>query len=263
MAQDKDEWWVSREGHRFGPVTFEQMVEAARAGRLEPRTDLVFGGGLTDWVPAGDVKGLFERKEPAKSGSPGSKSSGHTAPEDSLADSGSYDFGESPAKIDQPGAGRLGYFLGMLVLPTLVAVGLALALQQFQESIPANLLPFAPLLFVLVPLVALVITVKRFQNLAMSGWWWLGLLVPILNLWLNYRLFAAPPGYAFTRKLDGIGKFLAVIYWLALIASVVVPVLFLPAAIDQMKESGEWDQLIRQLEEARSQIPQLPEAEQP
>jgi len=55
---------------------------------------------------------------------------------------------------------------------------------------------------------------QRFMNLGMTAWWLLGMLVPFLNWWLGYRLFACPPGYAMHRKMDGIGIFLAIVYWL-------------------------------------------------
>lgn len=257
MAQGADEWWVSREGQRIGPVSFEQMVEAAKAGRLEPRTDLVYGGQLEDWVAAGEIEGLFERKKPKKE----EPASDHGAPDDSLADSGSYDFGDRPAKIDQPGATRLGYILGMLFLPGVVAAGLLFVVPQVGAMLPESLAPFAPVLFLLVPLIAIMITVKRFQNLAMSGAWVLGLLVPLLNLWLNYRLFAAPPGYGFTGKLDGIGKFLAVIYWLFVIASLVLPVVFLPATLAHLNESGQLEEFVEQLEQFKARLP-APAAEE-
>jgi len=259
MASGKDEWWVTRQGERFGPVTFEQMVEAARSGRLEPRTDLVYGGKLSEWTPACEVEGLFERRQPTEEESAEAKAAGgHAPPDDSLADSGSYDFGHEPTHLDLPGAGRLGYFLGLLFLPTVLALGLAVLLPRLQEFVGETVAPWLPLLMLLVPIVAIVIIVKRFQNLAMSGWWWLGCFVPILNLWLNYRLFACPPGYGYTKKLDGIGKFLAVVYWLLVAASFVLPVIFGAAALHELQQSGKWEEF---LNEIRNAMPERPPGE--
>jgi hypothetical protein len=39
-------------------------------------------------------------------------------------------------------------------------------------------------------------------------------LIPLLNVWLGYRAFACPPGYAYNKKMDGVGILLALIYWL-------------------------------------------------
>jgi hypothetical protein len=47
----------------------------------------------------------------------------------------------------------------------------------------------------------------------MSRVWFFGLFAPFLNLWVWYRLFACPPGYAYHKKLDPLGWVLAVIHW--------------------------------------------------
>ncbi|MGB6222241.1 GYF domain-containing protein [Haloferula sp.] len=219
MSEGKDEWYVSRSGQRFGPVTFAEMVESARAGRLEPRTDMVIGGGLTEWKPAGEVEGLFEKKEAGKAGENGGS---QASSNNSMAASGSYDDrkGQQQA-LKLPGAPRLGYFLGVTVLPVLLFIGLMKIMPQVNEFVGKEAAPWATLLLFLAPLIVVVaIIVKRFQNLAMTGWWFFGLFVPILSWWVGYRLFACPAGYAYTKKLDVIGKVLAVIYWLSLVGSI-------------------------------------------
>jgi hypothetical protein len=62
-------------------------------------------------------------------------------------------------------------------------------------------------------------------NLGMSRWWFLGNLVPILGFWVGYRCFACPGGYAYHKKLDGAGIFLAIVYWLLLAIGLVVTAL--------------------------------------
>jgi Zn-dependent protease with chaperone function len=53
------EWYCQVEGHEFGPLTAEQLRGFAREGRL--RSDGFVRRGLTqDWVPATQVKGLFD-----------------------------------------------------------------------------------------------------------------------------------------------------------------------------------------------------------
>lgn len=253
MGGKHDEWFVSRGGQRFGPVGFDTLVESAKAGRLEPRTDLVIGGDLEDWVPAGQIDGIFERNDPAEKDevAPGD----HRPPADSLADSGSYDFGEKQTKLKLPGAPRLGYLLGVTVLPAILAIGLGKVMPQLQAALGPDFGRFVPLVVLVVPLVVLVITVKRFQNLAMSGWWVVGLLVPILNWWLNYRLVACPPGYGFTKKLDVWGWILAVLYWLSLVGSMVLFFLFGITMIKEMYESGEFREFKNQWEQLKSVEP--------
>jgi uncharacterized membrane protein YhaH (DUF805 family) len=260
MSEGKDEWFVSRSGQRFGPVTFAEMVESAKAGRLEPRTDMVIGGGLSDWKPAGEVEGLFEKS--AKTDGEGLEGdpSGHTPPKDSMADSGSFDFNKGEGQhLKLPGAPRLGYFLGITVLPVLIAVGLGKVTPQILGFVGNEYGAWVALLLSLVPLVVFIaVTLKRFQNLAMNGWWLLGLMVPFLNLWLYYRLFACPPGYAFTKKLDVIGKVLAVLYWLMPVAGIVAAIIF-AGKIKEMDESGELKEWINKIEQQLPKVPALPQ----
>jgi hypothetical protein len=69
----------------------------------------------------------------------------------------------------------------------------------------------------LVPLVVVIhISLMRFVNLGMSRWWFFGNFVPILHLWVAYRLYVCPAGYAYHKKLDPIGVVLAVLFWLML-----------------------------------------------
>lgn len=53
-----DQWYCSREGNRIGPVSTEQIREAVGAGKLLP-TDLVWKTGMTEWMPANRITGLF------------------------------------------------------------------------------------------------------------------------------------------------------------------------------------------------------------
>jgi hypothetical protein len=55
----------------------------------------------------------------------------------------------------------------------------------------------------------------RLVNLGMSRWWFFGIFVPALNLWIGYRCFTCPPGYAYHKKIDGAGIILAIVYWLS------------------------------------------------
>lgn len=260
MSDTKDEWWVSRQGHQFGPVPFAQVVEAAREGRLEPRTDMLIGGDLTDWVPAGQVDGVFERvggeEKPADKKSAETKSKAKTSTSEPLVDVGEFERKEAPTKIDLPGANRLGWFLGVTVLPVVIGAGLAYAMPQIQQMAGKDVSPWLVFLFLIPFLIVIVVTVKRFQNLAMNGAWTLGwLFVPFLNIWLQYRLFACPPGYAYTKKLDGIGKFLAVIYWLFFVAWLGLMGFAFTTGFkdgwDQAKASGQLQQLKNRIEEMR------------
>ena len=53
------EWYYARGGQQNGPVSFEQLVEMARSGGLNPKDDLVWSQNMKDWTPAGQVSGIF------------------------------------------------------------------------------------------------------------------------------------------------------------------------------------------------------------
>ena len=52
------EWFFSRNGQTQGPVTFEELVSAARDGRLA-REDYVWRNGMQGWVLASSIAGLW------------------------------------------------------------------------------------------------------------------------------------------------------------------------------------------------------------
>lgn len=254
MTEATGEWFVSREGQRFGPVTFDTLVESAKAGRLEPRTDLVIGGPLPDWKPAGEVEGLFEKPDPEAMTE--SSVDGFAPPRNSMADSGSYDF-EERKDVRYPGFGRAAFFFGSLLLPALAAGVVAFMIRVVGPSVGEKVAGYLPVLFLLAPILAIMIMVKRFNNMGMSGVWWLGTLVPILNLWLGYRLFACPPGYLVTRKLDKLGVVLAVLYWGVNLAWVG---LFVAAMTGAFGEVFDSDEMKEQMEQLRRQLPKVPQS---
>ena len=53
------EWYYASGGNQNGPVSFEQLVEIAKSGNLNPTKDLVWTSTMKDWLPAGQVPGLF------------------------------------------------------------------------------------------------------------------------------------------------------------------------------------------------------------
>ena len=53
------EWYYASGGNQNGPMSFEQLVEIAKSGNLNPTKDLVWSSTMKDWLPAGQVPGLF------------------------------------------------------------------------------------------------------------------------------------------------------------------------------------------------------------
>lgn len=53
------EWYYAKDGKQTGPVSFEELLQIASSGRLNPTKDLVWNKSMKDWVVAGQVPGLF------------------------------------------------------------------------------------------------------------------------------------------------------------------------------------------------------------
>lgn len=207
----QDAWFYTREGERIGPLTFGDLKVRVIEGVIDPRNDLVWTVGMESWKPAGEIEGLFERRVadapagPVLAESPNPYESGSADSESSLMG----------AQKGWPGFGRAIYFIGSIVL------GFA------SGALPPLIAPFArgyESVLLAVPALVLVISIwlglQRLANVGMSRWWYLGNLVPLLNLWVLYRMSVCPPGYAFHKKLDGAGIFLAILYWLGMIAMI-------------------------------------------
>lgn len=64
------EWFFARDNKQQGPVSAVELRQLAQTGQLR-QEDLVWREGMTDWLPAGKVKGLFE-EEAKSSPKPGS-----------------------------------------------------------------------------------------------------------------------------------------------------------------------------------------------
>jgi hypothetical protein len=212
----KSVWFYTCEGERLGPVTFEELRAMAVKQSLDPRLDMVWRQTMDAWKPAGQIDGLFERLSVPLT-SPSTKelarpAAAVVAPRRSVRPPPSG--GES-----WPGARRRSLFLVTLAFPFLweyaLAFGGPLLFKRLGEVITAQILPYAPL----VPFaVALHFLLKRLTNLGMSWLWCLALAVPGLNLWVAYRCFVCPAGYAYDKKLDRPGMALAVLFWLVMLA---------------------------------------------
>lgn len=56
-------WFYTRGNRRNGPVSFEQLVNLAHTGDLDPN-DLVWTTSMANWTPAAEVPGLFATPTP-------------------------------------------------------------------------------------------------------------------------------------------------------------------------------------------------------
>ena len=204
------EWFVTHEGKQFGPVSIDDLKFEAERGRLDPRLDMIWRQDMDDWIPAGDLEGLFVKNEVAE------------AEEKKKAEPPV--MGAPPEKSEKEmlrlqgkwgGSSRATYLFVSFILPLLLFGAIGVAFMFLKEQLGENAIALAGGGVMLVyGIFVLVVTVNRFTNLAMTRWWFLSLFVPFLSIWTYYRLFACPAGYAEHKKLDGVGWLLGIIYWL-------------------------------------------------
>lgn len=260
------EWFVMREGQQFGPVSFDDLKFEAERGELNPRLDTVWKNGMGDWIPAGELDGLFVRNDEAKAA--------EKAKEDSKSFTGyiPLETEEERERIigNWPGVGRGTYFFIIFLFPFLFVLALGAAGMFLKHLVdPALLSNISGLLLLLPVFLSIVVTLQRLQNLGMSRWWFFGLFVPVLNLWLHYRLFACPPGHAYERKLDGLGWFLATFYWVftLLIGAAVSALIYIsvnePDKLKEILSGKDAQEFIQRLEEARERGEKFSEPETP
>lgn len=263
-ADAKKEWFVTHEGKQFGPVSIDDLKFEVERGELNPRLDMVWKAGMEEWIPAGELDGLFQKNDEAKAAEKAKEEASHFT---------GYVSGDTPEETERakgkwPGVGRGLFFFMVFIFPLLFAVGIGAAKISLNESLDAALLDKIASGLLLLPLFLLIAyTLKRFQNLGMTRWWFFGLLVPLLNYWVKYRLFACPPGYAHHKKLDGLGWFLAILYWLLAlaIAAAIAAFAYLittdPGKLKDLMAGKEAQELIEFMEEARERGEQLSDPE--
>jgi hypothetical protein len=204
----------------------EELRKRAADSLLDPRLDMVWKKGMDEWTPAGWIDGLFA----PLSAQPKTRQllAKPTVP---LQPTQRISQTKSRMKLTWPGARRRSLLLATLVFPivwkiTLVTISPFLT-RQFGIILMEKILPLAAL----VPLAMVVhFGLQRLMNLGMSRWWLLAACIPGLNLWLGYRCFACPPGFACHRKLDGPGIALAALYWGVMVA-VIWMLIFKPAKL--------------------------------
>jgi GYF domain 2 len=210
------EWYYTSGPDQAGPVTFEELKAKAAASELHPRNDMVWKQSMAEWVPAGELDNLFQ------------KSTTDVAVV-ALASSISAMEETKPPEPEKiilcPGASRRWYFLLMILFPVLWFVICLTFISFFGAKLSSGFQKFFTLLGAIIPIWVVVdVNLSRLTNLGMNKLWVLLHLVPGPNLWLGYRVFACPAGYAKSRKMDPIGWFLSICYWLVVISCLAVTI---------------------------------------
>ncbi len=212
MSSSKsDAWFYSHQGDRYGPVTFDDLQMMAKNGVLNPRLDLVWKNGMAEWQLASEMNGLFECSAPLE------KERESLAPKAETFTSSSHGAVATSmgAASDWPGARRRSFLFMGMIFPILWKLALEAGDKHLTALMGPEMMKVAGVWLPLLPLVLLLfVLINRFRNLGMSPLWILAGWIPFINMWLGYRTFACPAGYAYHKKLDGIGILLAILYWL-------------------------------------------------
>ena len=242
MAQDA--WFYTREGERIGPVTLADLRVKAAESALNPRLDMVWTQGMAEWKPAGEIDGLFEKRaapEPQESLAPPAdpyKSPKSLSVEDQMSLEGNW-----------PGARRRSFLVMTILFPVVWNVVVPISAGFLAGSLGPEIMNFVLIGAVCLPVVVTIyFGLMRLVNLGMSRWWFLGNFVPLLNFWVGYRTFACPAGYAYHKKLDGAGIFLAIVYWLMIllvIVSIIAAVAILVGAIGDPELRQQLENAVR------------------
>lgn len=243
-----DVWFFSRDGHQSGPITFAELKEKADEGALRPRHDLAWTAGMPEWKPVGEIDGLFERRVPTTT-SVAQSLTGEPQPSEPAA----WPTQEGTAQEEWPGTRRRGYLFAILIFPILWSIVIGFAKPLLEAQFGKALSSDALMVIGFVPsLVILWTSIQRFANLGMSRLWLLANFVPILNLWVGYRSFACPAGYAQHKKMDGVGIFLAIVYWLLVAVTIAALVIILLVLSGALGDADLQNKIKEALEQAKT-----------
>jgi uncharacterized membrane protein YhaH (DUF805 family) len=210
------EWYIAKNGQQEGPVTPQQIKALVNAGSLDPATAMVWREGLTDWKPLGESELAAEIAIPTPAvASPAINNPYHVSERtrNSIAPS------QPDAPVEHPGYGRLRYFLSLFVTTIVFyAILFAVMFAMFKGGDGSAAGPGVAmaLLFLLVVVSSIYFGVQRLKNLGMSGWAMLWSLVPIMNVWITWRMVACPAGYEHHRMLDTPAKVITGL-WLGMV----------------------------------------------
>lgn len=254
------EWFVTHEGQQFGPVSLDDLRYEAERGELNPRLDMVWKDGMDGWMPSGKIAGLFEKNteaeivEQKKERAAGTEYQPEESKKKRLLMEGKWG-----------GTNRFSYLFFNFIFPTLWVLAVVFGSGFLADKLGESLINLIVAGLMVVPfIIGLYVTINRFGNLGMSRWWFLGLFVPILNIWVYSRLFACPEGYADHKKLDGLGWLLAIIYWF-LVLLIIAAVGFLAFEASKIEADKITPEAIREMVEGYGEKfgIELPEAEVP
>lgn len=241
-------WYYSQHGERKGPVTLEVLQNALAHGKIDIATDLVWGPGLPEWVKVHEVPELqgmtaapdAESPTPPPVGTPtpaaDSSMSNIVPPSQVKAARAAENPYASPDSDDAlqeamaarkggeyPGMGRLMYWFVPSIVCSVIVLIAGFVAGGDGDTISTQQQIVYGIALIVCLFIGVFSTFSRLVNLGMSRWAILWNIVPIMNIWLQYRLYVCPIGYNDHKKLDVPGKILIFFY----IGLFIVPVVLL------------------------------------
>jgi hypothetical protein len=141
-----------------------------------------------------------------------------------------------------------------IVFPALWMVGFPIGLGFLGTTLGPDITGVAAVAGSFLPaILGLWFNLQRLANLGMTRWWFFGNFVPILNFWIGYRCFACPGGYAYHKKMDGAGIFLAIVYWLLIAATLLFIAAILALMLGMVNDPGLQEELRKIFAEIQQQ----------
>lgn len=235
VSSAMNQWYYLKEGKEEGPVTAQQIAALVKDRTLSTTDLMVWRDGLPEWQfwkDSGIQKEAPIIAPPSLSPSipapslstpsPSAPSLSTTAPVQSVG-TNPYLLSErnqsalSKALPDNnsgySGYGRLRYFLSSMVV-TLGFYGLLFAIMFGLYKASSSTSPLVVGLITMLLMGGFMtgmfyIGVQRVRNLGMSGWAVLWTLVPIMSIWIGWRMIACPEGYEDHRTLDTPAKIIS------------------------------------------------------
>ncbi|MEM9237400.1 MAG: GYF domain-containing protein [Verrucomicrobiota bacterium] len=221
------EWHIARNGAQEGPYTAEQIGAKLAAGELKAGEALAWKEGMDDWKPLADSGVLAEAslsQTPAGGGVPTPSAVANPSPAPAQVAQPAQGSALNPYAtpttagglstnyqnpMEYPGIGRLAY-VGLQIAISIGCYALLFLMILGSSSTDGMSFAFGGLMFIIliVGIASIYLGVKRLHNLGMSGWAILWSFVPIMSIWISWRMFACPAGYNDHKQLDTPGKVL-------------------------------------------------------
>lgn len=273
----QDAWFHTRDGERIGPVTFAELRVKALEGGLDPRLDLVWTQGMAEWRPAGEIEALFaKRPSPAGQESLAPPATPYAPPKEASV-------AEKMSRVGGwPGSRRRSYLAMTILFPFVWNFVFSISAGYLNQLLGPHIMGVVGIAAAFLPMaVGIYYGLARLVNLGMSRWWYLLNLLPVLIawagfryyetaggwlfgslagvamipfLWLGYRCFACPAGYAFHKKIDGVGVALAIVYGLLMLVTVIAIVVVAAVLLGAVDNPELQERLQDLLRSARDQL---------